>query len=1177
MSERILPIQLRAYPDHQREHKGKPRPKLVNQALILDNETTTDTQRLLFGSALLRTVQQNDDGTIYRCFTVREVFYYADDLETFRPRTFKALQRYVENHGAAIDYGPPGQEWPTYEDQQHGRLDIETNDRIELVPESQFRDSYILHSAHSDIPNDTRLWEPATIVGANVSFDIWRHVNRVMPARGMFYGGLSGALSDRVNYSEIRSGIGMRRRLTLSGQRSDSKRDVDAAYIVDVLQLTRAITGQAHGLLSAGKAMGCKTLKYDGIEIHDPEINYHGDDLDAQLDHYVAYNRNDVAATAELYEKVMDRFLRHPINLRADLTFSPASISKQYLRDMGIHAPLCACPSCRRSNRGGHSIGRDVIGRCMTAFYGGKSCIWERLTSTPAALIDWTSMYPTIMLLCDIWEMLIAEQVIVRQATEAVQEFLDTVTRDDLDRPETWRKLRGIAEFLPDEDLGPTRAPYAAIEHKDSESVKSATAPGIAVNYLTSDKPITWTIADLVANKLLNGGKVPRLVNAWTFEPSDEIQSTLGPIKLSGEDALLFDPTQDNLLKFQIEERQKAKTRHKVNRDTCGHVWPEEDLKRNPATGAVVGIRSCRCPACERLAWAKNMVQTGYAEAEYVEDFRRESFEAHQFDKYDREIWNADTDKCLCPDCVNASFLKPFSNSIYGVFAEMNRHPQRQDGKNRTGTIHGIDGESWTVVNPEEPGEFCFPPFAAVITGGARLMLAMLEHDVRELGSFLVFCDTDSGCIPASKKGGTGVTLLSYAQVDAIRERFNQLNPYDRTIVEELVKWEHPKDSNGRPSRNPKDQIYVTAISAKRYALYSLVNNQPKLIPDGIVDLDDAETEFSEASEDDSNSDDYVADDIVKRSEHGLGLFMSPRVQDAHNDADVNDPGWYGETWRYIINKHVFHRSVKEPKWFSLPAVSRFPVRTLHYWRIFDQSFNQDKPIDRQVRPYNFYLAAHPVRSEDKVRLIAPFSDDPTTWLSLPWIDANTGRRYDITTDPDKEIPGKVILVKDYRSVVFRYVTHPEWKFDAQDGNPCGPFTRGILQPAHVVAESFPHITKDSSSLTTAGDSFEHDGPHSFADDGRQRAEAIAREILCDKHGHGWPWISENASLTEREARGFTGNTVVSLKDDVSRKIISLAADIARQELDPFGYSVNRSPATILRAWKRATAKGMIP
>jgi len=48
------------------------------------------------------------------------------------------------------------------------------------------------------------------------------------------------------------------------------------------------------------------------------------------------------------------------------------------------------------------------------------------------------------------------------------------------------------------------------------------------------------------------------------------------------------------------------------------------------------------------------------------------------------------------------------------------------------------------IDTTETPGPWCFPPLATLITGAARLMLALLERSVRDAGGSYVFCDTDS-------------------------------------------------------------------------------------------------------------------------------------------------------------------------------------------------------------------------------------------------------------------------------------------------------------------------------------------------------------------------------------------------------------------------------------------------
>ena len=100
--------------------------------------------------------------------------------------------------------------------------------------------------------------------------------------------------------------------------------------------------------------------------------------------------------------------------------------------------------------------------------------------------------------------------------------------------------------------------------------------------------------------------------------------------------------------------------------------------------------------------------------------------------------------------------LKVTANAgSYGIFAEMNRKEQPGSRKVPV-TVWNSDGQPFTtkVAAPEDPGPYCFPPLAALITSAARLMLALLECSVRERGGAYVFCDTDSLAIVASKDGG---------------------------------------------------------------------------------------------------------------------------------------------------------------------------------------------------------------------------------------------------------------------------------------------------------------------------------------------------------------------------------------------------------------------------------------
>jgi hypothetical protein len=104
----------------------------------------------------------------------------------------------------------------------------------------------------------------------------------------------------------------------------------------------------------------------------------------------------------------------------------------------------------------------------------------------------------------------------------------------------------------------------------------------------------------------------------------------------------------------------------------------------------------------------------------------------------------------------------------------------------------------------ERPGRWYFPPIAALITAGGRLLLAMLERCVRDAGGTYLFCDTDSLCIVASPSPRPvryecegrveTVPVISRHSVNEISARFASLNPHDRRFVlTAVIDWTAPE------------------------------------------------------------------------------------------------------------------------------------------------------------------------------------------------------------------------------------------------------------------------------------------------------------------------------------------------------------------------------------------------
>lgn len=99
--------------------------------------------------------------------------------------------------------------------------------------------------------------------------------------------------------------------------------------------------------------------------------------------------------------------------------------------------------------------------------------------------------------------------------------------------------------------------------------------------------------------------------------------------------------------------------------------------------------------------------------------------------------------------------LKIINNSTsYGTNIEMNVDNLGAKKKERV-TVHGTFGKFETTTKmPEDPGEFCFPPFAALITAGAHLLLGMIERCVKDLRGSIAARDTDSAFPIATEHGG---------------------------------------------------------------------------------------------------------------------------------------------------------------------------------------------------------------------------------------------------------------------------------------------------------------------------------------------------------------------------------------------------------------------------------------
>lgn len=922
-----LPLAVRVYPMAQGEKPTRPNRKSLKAweytegMFIFDTETRTDqTQRLTFGS--------------YR-FVVRgqcreEALFYADDLPE---SDLSILRRYVANHSS------------------------DKGNRLQLLTMREFLDKLYRASYKAR----------CLLVGFNLPFDLSRIAGDVAPARGLFAGGFSLGLwfhKDTRRHQE-RPRIGIKHidsKRALKGftaRKTPDREDLIPegsetgkpekgykfrGHMLDLRTAAFALTDRSYTLESACEAFG--------VEHGKQRASHHGE----VTEDYIDYNRRDVLATSELAVKLLEEYKQQDISLQITKAYSPASIGKAYLLDMGIQPILRRQPD----------FPRKYLGFAQSAFYGGRTSAHIRKVPVPIVYTDFLSMYPTVNGLMQLWRFVIAREIAVIEHCEAkISRFLNKINSnpEELFNPVIWKSLAAFVKVIPNGDVLPCRSKYNAASNDWQVGVNCLYAGDHQAN-----QALWFSLPDVVASVLLTG-KVPNIVEAFRIEAHGVLDG-LKPMKLRG--AIEIDPRKQDLFRRVIEERKLLASQNEI---------PDGEKKK-----------------------------LGKA-------------------------------------------LKVLANATsYGIYAEMIR--QESDREIKT-TCHGIDAEPFTtsVAHPDVPGEYCFPPMATLITGAARLMLALLEYSVTKLGGTYAMEDTDSMAIVSTEHGGLvpciggtlrtrdhrdAVKALSWKQVKEIADRFAALNPYARDAIPgSVLKIE---DDNFDPTTHRQRQLYCFAISAKRYALFVRdAKGRPILLRDGINNRAD------------------------RWSEHGLGHLLNP------TNLEGEDRNWIAQTWLNIIRKA--HRLPAKPLGFErCPAVGRISVSSPVVMRSLEK-LNQDKEYAQQIKPFNFLLSCHvsplghPMGCDpEHFHLIARYESDSSQWTKSEWIDQHSGNSYSITTT---EPFGNrhTASVKTYGDVLLEYEFHPESKNADVRGNPSGKQTIGLLQRRHVRIEKIEYIGKESNRI----------------------------------------------------------------------------------------------------------------
>lgn len=898
-----LPIAIRAYvtptwtalPDKDAPPR-KPRKSILLGAsgwtLIFDTETTSDAgQSLRFGTYQLRRSGELIEAGI---------FYDPEGLESGE---VGVLRCHADAHG----------------------LKLRTRD--EFVDEVFFARAYQLR---------------ATIVGFNLPFDISRLAISHGPARtpqgqqaSAMRGGFTFKLSRQKIYPNIRVKHMSRKAALISfaarmeqpdtrGQRKlGNRRGIRRGHFIDVKTLASALFAKGFSLASLSRF----------LEVPNPKLEF--DAFDGPVtDDMARYAVRDVQTTWECYTVLIERFsaLKFTQTIPEKI-YSEAGIGKAYIREMGI-APW------RKTQP---NVSPDLLAKIMGSYFGGRSEVRIRREIRQVILCDFLSMYPTVCTLMGLWRFVIADGMSWQDTTEETSRFLSTVDLAALSAQPAWRQLATLVRVVPDDDIFPVRAAYSG----EAQST-------IGANYLTSETPLWFTLADCIAAKLLTG-KTPRIVEAMSFAPGP-VQAGLKPIEIAGNPEYRVDPNDADFFKRVIELRQAIKR------------------QMAEATGE----------ARERLDIAQNNLKI----------------------------------------CANST--------SYGIWVEVNVETRPA---HKSVTVHSstCDRFSFPTDKAEMPGKYFHPLLATLITGAARLMLAVAERLATDSGLDWAFCDTDS--MAFAKPHAMDADDFA-SRTKAIVDWFTKLNPYEfgGTILQ-------VENVNRSIQPGEAQPLFCFAISSKRYALFNLADNGGPI--------------------------------MRKVSAHGLGHLLSPYGEGnpppglPQPHSSVLRDGterWHCDLWHRIVEAALAGRPdmVRRDYHSALnrPAVSRYAATSPELLRWF-KSYNAKRSYRDQVKPFGFLLSLSSAwaisesplpqltaKSRRKratpIKPIAPFETDLAKAASLAF-DRDTG----------ETVAGSALGT--YAEALAQYHVSPESKFAGGDY-----LDRGTTRRRHVRATGVLHIGKEA-------------------------------------------------------------------------------------------------------------------
>ncbi|MDB5595656.1 MAG: hypothetical protein JWM36_2617 [Hyphomicrobiales bacterium] len=334
----------------------------------------------------------------------------------------------------------------------------------------------------------------------------------------------------------------------------------------------------------------------------------------------------------------------------------------------------------------------------------------------------------------------------------------------------------------------------------------------------------------------------------------------------------------------------------------------------------------------------------------------------------------------------------------------------------------------------EKPGAYFHPLLGTLITGAARLMLALAERQVIAQGLDWAFCDTDSMAI-------ANINGLPQDEFEAralqVHAWFKDLNPYGETRP--ILQLEKVNFPIGRDRDiDVLDPPLCLAISAKRYVLFNRKDGAPM---------------------------------IRKASGHGLGHLLPPYDEPAHERRDriqrIGLPLWQEDLWKEIIraaeSETPDQTSFMAMQAFDVAAASPYAATTPELLAWFN-GYNGRHIEGERIFPFGFLLS---LQAKSRLEMA---KDDPAALANELWYrrEPRPAAPYftrameakDHAFDRLQDLPVPASWLKSHGRSLIRYHLHQETKFWGGEYEQRGPLKR-----RHVQAIALQPIGKESDNI----------------------------------------------------------------------------------------------------------------